>query len=172
MNKDLYHYFLSLLSKQDYSGHRLRLKAKQWAFKRAIELNPEEIEETLEKLREMNYLNDERSRERLIQRCLMKKEGPELITRKLKQEGYSVDRWQSKQDKENMTQVILELIQQKFSQDKLKTTKDSKESQKYLYKIYQFCLRKGHQPQFIREACRIFSKTVNQNFNLEDTSFS
>lgn len=145
--KATYDYAIRLLSKRDYSRYKLSQKLKQRSFA------PEEIEETLERLIEQNYLREEEYKRMRVKSLLLKGTSNQLIQRKLEQEQLEVDSDMIDQMRtENdlgKSEVITALIEKKLRGKSIPETFEEK--MKLKNKLFNFLISKGHSYQDIKE---------------------
>lgn len=80
-----YTYLVELLSRREYSEYELRRKLKLKQF------DPEEAEEALVKLQQLNFQNDRRFTESFIHDYLLRRVGEKTIRLKLRQRGVDPD---------------------------------------------------------------------------------
>ena len=101
-----------LLARRELTEKELRLKLQHKEFNRS------EVDETLEKLREKGYINDERAAQRTIEKLLTdKRHGVRGITEKLRQRGLQVsgEKIRESCSEEEEWLIALELVKKHFS---------------------------------------------------------
>lgn len=140
MNKTAYQYSITLLTKKDYSIHKLTDKL---ISKKFLE---EEIEETIKKLTDQRYLREETYTENLILSCLRKNQGNLYIKRKLENENLNTNdeiinniREEYKISSESQIKALI-IKKTKYSELPTSLT----EKLKIKTKLMNYLLSKGH----------------------------
>lgn len=102
---------LWMLGRREYSEHELRMKMKQ-----KDQWGEDEINETLEKLKEDDFQSDERTAKSMTRICISQGKGPQYITQKLRTKGINSQYiTQSIEDEEtDWLDVATDLVQRKF----------------------------------------------------------
>jgi regulatory protein len=143
-----YNYAIFLLSKRDYSIYKMRMKL------RSREYETEEIEETINKLIEQNYLREEEYKRMRIKTLLIKGYSNSYILRKLDQEKLETNneainalRESEHLDKE---ECINYLVEKKLRGKDIPTEFEPK--MKLKNKIMNFLASKGYNYQEAKEA--------------------
>lgn len=143
-----YNYAIFLLSKRDYSIYKMRMKL------RSREYETEEIEETINKLIEQNYLREEEYKRMRIKTLLIKGYSNSYIVRKLDQEKLETNneainalRESEHLDKE---ECINYLVEKKLRGKDIPTEFEPK--MKLKNKIMSFLASKGYNYQEAKEA--------------------
>lgn len=141
MNKNPYNDSITLLAKRDYSEFKLKEKLSQRGYA------PEEIDETISKLLEQNYLRPQEYRRIRIKVLLQRGHGENYIKQKLKEEHLEIEdddiaavKAEFNISPENQ---IAELIEKKLRHQTIPTDKH----ERYLLKakITRYLHNKGHQ---------------------------
>jgi regulatory protein len=148
MNQSAYQYSLYLLSRQDYSEHKLRQKLK---FK---QFETKEIDETISKLISNNYLREEEYKRLLARRWILKGYSDSLIKRKGEQEKLSfeqtdLDSWREELGT-NKEVSIQTLVDKKMRGKDIPTDRES--LQKLKNKVSRFLISKGYGFDDVRRA--------------------
>jgi regulatory protein len=117
-----YSYALKLLTKKDYSEHRLREKLHQKGF------SAEDVQLSLEKLKAQKFLNDDRFKEFFVRKWIRKGYGDYYIIHKGRQESLSISKNDIAQQRKELI-LPEETVMQKLAQKK-QSLKDSPEKVK------------------------------------------
>ncbi|MBT3981279.1 MAG: regulatory protein RecX [Bacteriovoracaceae bacterium] len=119
-------YSVQLLSKRDYSRKKLKKKLLDKEF------DSQEIEETLDKLIELNYLQEDQFTDARVRGLNSKGYGPRFISQKLKEDGIEIDEHQIEallNEQDLYVESTFELALQK----KLRSTTDHMKLKSYLF---------------------------------------
>ncbi|MFP5459292.1 MAG: regulatory protein RecX [Bacteriovoracia bacterium] len=140
MKSTAYQYALYLLSAQDYSEFKLRQKLRLKQFEAA------EIDETLQKLIEKNYLREEEYKRLLARRWIAKGYSDSMIKRRGEQEQltFTSDELlalRSDMDRSAEDTIGL-LVQKKMRGREIPTDREAK--QKLREKVSRFLISKGY----------------------------
>ncbi len=160
MKQSAYQYALYLLSGQDYSEFKLRQKLRLKQFEQI------EIDETITKLTEKNYLREEEYKRLLAKRWMSKGYSDQMIKRRGQQEdlefsSVELNDWRDESGRSSKD-VITALVSKKLRGKDIPC--DREERQKLRDKISRFLLSKGYSFDEIKTA-------VNAAFlALEETS--
>jgi len=148
MKQSAYQYCLYLLSGQDYSEYKLRQKLKLKGFEAV------EIDETMSKLIEKNYLRQEEYQRLLTRKLISKGYSDSMIKRRAEQESLeiaSIDLQTQRTDMDLSSQdIITQLIRKKLRSRSIPW--DKLERQKLKDKVLRFVLSKGHSYQDCKTA--------------------
>jgi regulatory protein len=142
--KTAYSYLIALLSKRDYSYHKLRAKCREKGFEN------EEIEEAISELDEQRYIREDYYIDARVRGLTRKSYGPEYIIQKLKAED-AIDITESEiysileESKIDSTELLCEYIERKFSKEQL-------DSYEYQTKVLPALQRRGFCRSSIHEA--------------------
>lgn len=155
MKQSAYQYALYLLSAQDYSEFKLRQKLRLKQFEQT------EIDETLTKLIEKNYLREEEYKRLLARRWIAKGYSDSMIKRRGEQEQLSFTsdellHWRQDMDRSSEDTISL-LVQKKMRGRDLPVDRDAK--QKLREKVSRFLLSKGYGWDDVRRAVDEAMKT-------------
>lgn len=142
-SKTAYNYSISLITRQDYSEYKMRKKLSE------REYDEEEIDETIEKLFDQNYLREEEYTRQRIKGMLVKGYANRHILQKLKSEHLEPDESiineiRSEQGFEVPSEVN-RLIDKKLRYKEIPT--DYEGSNKLKQKVLRFLLSKGYSYQ-------------------------
>lgn len=155
MKQSAYQYSLYLLSGQDYSEYKLRQKLKLKGFEAP------EIEETLTRLIEKNYLRQEEYQRLLTRKLIAKGYSDSLIKRRAEQESLQIDSTDLQAQRSDLDlssqDIIIQLIKKKLRSRSIPT--DKLEKQKLKDKVLRFVLSKGHSYQDCKTAIESEFKT-------------
>ena len=104
---------LWMLGRREYSEYELRtkmLQKKQW--------DEDEINETLEKLKENDFQDDERTAKSMVRTGVSQGKGPKYITQKMRMRGISSEHISNEMEKEDVDwyEVAKDLIQRKYGE--------------------------------------------------------
>ena len=148
MKQSAYQYALYLLSAQDYSEFKLRQKLRLKQFEQT------EIDETLTKLIEKNYLREEEYKRLLARRWIAKGYSDSMIKRRGEQEDLTYESTELTEWREdvgsNTGDVIEKLVQKKMRGQTVPTDRLAK--QKLREKVSRFLLSKGYGYDEVRRA--------------------
>lgn len=154
MAKKAYNYAIFLLSKRDYSIHKMKQKL------RSREYEQEEIDETIDKLVEQNYLREEEYKRMRIKTLLIKGYSNSYIIRKLDQEKLEANESEINNIREdqhlNKEECINYLVEKKLRGKVIPS--DFEPKMKLRNKIMNFLASKGYNYQEAKEA---ISKYIN-----------
>ncbi len=143
MKQSAYQYCLYLLSGQDYSEYKIRQKLKLKGFE------AEEIDQTLNKLIENNFLRQEEYTRLLTRKLISKGYSDTMIKRRAEQESLEIepaDLQEQRSDLDLSSQdSITQLIKKKLRNRSIPA--DKLEKQKLKDKVLRFVLSKGHSYQ-------------------------
>jgi regulatory protein len=155
MKQSAYQYALYLLSAQDYSEFKLRQKLRLKQFEQT------EIDETLTKLIEKNYLREEEYKRLLARRWIAKGYSDSMIKRRGEQEQLSFtseDLLNCRQEMDRSSEdTISLLVQKKMRGRDLPIDREGK--QKLREKVSRFLLSKGYGWDDVRKAVDEAMKT-------------
>jgi len=148
MKQSAYQYALYLLSAQDYSEFKLRQKLRLKQFEQT------EIDETLTKLIEKNYLREEEYKRLLARRWIAKGYSDSMIKRRGEQEklifaAEELLSWRQDMDRSSEDTISL-LVQKKMRGRDLPVDREGK--QKLREKVSRFLLSKGYGWEDVRRA--------------------
>lgn len=148
MKQSAYQYALYLLSAQDYSEFKLRQKLRLKQFEQT------EIDETLTKLIEKNYLREEEYKRLLARRWIAKGYSDSMIKRRGEQEQLTFTAeellsWRQDMDRSSDDTISL-LVQKKMRGRDLPFDREGK--QKLREKVSRFLLSKGYGWEDVRRA--------------------
>ena len=148
MKQSAYQYALYLLSAQDYSEFKLRQKLCLKQFEQT------EIDETLTKLIEKNYLREEEYKRLLARRWIAKGYSDSMIKRRGEQEQLTFTAeellsWRQDMDRSSDDTISL-LVQKKMRGRDLPVDREGK--QKLREKVSRFLLSKGYGWEDVRRA--------------------
>jgi regulatory protein len=148
MKQSAYQYALYLLSAQDYSEFKLRQKLRLKQFEQT------EIDETLTKLIEKNYLREEEYKRLLARRWIAKGYSDSMIKRRGEQEQLTFTAeellsWRQDMDRSSDDTISL-LVQKKMRGRDLPVDREGK--QKLREKVSRFLLSKGYGWEDVRRA--------------------
>jgi regulatory protein len=148
MKQSAYQYALYLLSAQDYSEFKLRQKLRLKQFEQT------EIDETLTKLIEKNYLREEEYKRLLARRWIAKGYSDSMIKRRGEQEQLSFTSEELLNCRQEMDRssedTISLLVQKKMRGRDLPIDREGK--QKLREKVSRFLLSKGYGWDDVRKA--------------------
>ncbi len=138
--KKAYNYCIYILSKRDYSTHKIRQKLKERKH------TPELIETIIEDLVEKNYLREEEYKRQRIKQHILRGYANSFIIQKLNQEKLTavdeeIDALRSEQDL-HATDIIEYLIEKKLRGKEIPT--EWEDRQKLKAKVLRFLISKGH----------------------------
>ncbi len=140
MKQSAYQYSLYLLSGQDYSEFKLRQKLRLKQFEQ------NEIEETIKKLIDKNYLREEEYKRLLAKRWMSKGYSDQMIKRRGQQEDleFSSEELRDWRDESGRSSddVITALVSKKLRGKAIPS--DREERQKLRDKVSRFLLSKGY----------------------------
>ena len=161
MKSTAYQYALYLLSAQDYSEFKLRQKLRLKQFE------PAEIDETLAKLIEKNYLREEEYKRMLAKRWISKGYSDAMIKRRGEQESLTFSLEELKEWRidsgAHSSDVISKLVQKKIRGQEIPTDRIAK--QKLREKVSRFLLSKGHSFYEIRKAVdQVFKASTEEHY--------
>lgn len=132
---------IKLLSKQDYSEYKIRAKLQ------ALGLDEDQIDLAVNKVKKENFLNDERFQKNLIRKLIHKGYSPSFISKRLEQDGLSIQENQilTIYEEETITpkDQIKILAEKKLTKSPI-PLKSEVERQKIIKKLLTFILAKGH----------------------------
>lgn len=140
MKSTAYQYALYLLSAQDYSEYKLRQKLRLKQFEAA------EIDETLQKLIEKNYLREEEYKRLLARRWIAKGYSDSMIKRRGEQEQLtftSDELLALRSDMDRSAEDTIDLLVQKKMRGR-EIPADREGKQKLREKVSRFLLSKGY----------------------------
>ncbi len=148
MKQSAYQYALYLLSGQDYSEFKLRQKLRLKQF----ELT--EIDETLKKLIEKNYLREAEYKRLLAKKWIAKGYSDQMIKRRGEQEqlcyeSHELNAWRDESGTSSQS-VIDKLVAKKLRSGAIPEEREAK--QKLREKVSRFLLSKGHSYDDVRRA--------------------
>ncbi len=132
---------IKLISKQDYSEFKIRAKLQ------ALGLDEDQVDLAVDKVKNENFLNDERFQKNLIRKLIHRGYSPSFIRKRLEQDGLFV------QENQILTIYEEEMITPKdqikiLAEKKLKPSStpinSEVERQKAIKKLLTFILAKGH----------------------------
>lgn len=154
MKSTAYQYALYLLSAQDYSEYKLRQKLRLKQFEAA------EIDETLQKLIEKNYLREEEYKRLLARRWIAKGYSDSMIKRRGEQEqltftGDELLALRSDMDRSAEDTIDL-LVQKKMRGREIPADREGK--QKLREKVSRFLLSKGYGWDEVKKAVDVAMK--------------
>lgn len=159
MKQSAYQYCLYLLSGQDYSGYKLKQKLKLTGFE------AEEIEETLQKLTEKNYLREDEYKRLLTRKLISKGYSDSMIKRRAEQESLEIggDDLQVERTDLDLSShdIISQLIQKKLRGRTVPS--ERLERQKLKDKVLRFVMSKGHSYQDCKELIEKELKSMSQS---------
>ena len=135
--RSAYDYCIYLLSRQDYSEFKLRQKLRQ------RQTETEEINQTITKLKEKNFLNEERYKQLFIKKWILRGEGKQKIRLRAEQEKLTIS--ESDFDHYSPEKNIEKLIIKKTKN--LNSSMDKEESFKQKSKLLRYLVSKGHSYQ-------------------------
>lgn len=152
--KKAYNYCIYILSKRDYSTHKIRQKLKDRKH------NPETIETVIDDLVEKNYLREEEYKKQRIKQHILRGYANSFIIQKLNQEKLTavdeeIDALRSEQDL-HAAGIIEYLIEKKLRGKEI--PKEWEDRQKLKAKVLRFLISKGHSYSDV-------SSKVNQHFS-------
>lgn len=132
---------IKLLSKQDYSESKIKTKLQ------ALGLDNDQIDLAIDKIKQENFINDERYQKNLIGKLIHKGYSPLFIQKKLEHEGIiaPIENILTVFEEEsiNPKDQIKMLMEKKLPKTST-PFKSEMEKQKVLRKILNFILAKGH----------------------------
>lgn len=135
-----YQYSLFLLSGQDYSEHKLRQKLKLKGYEAT------EIDETLTKLIEKNFLREEEYKKLLVKKLMRKGKADGMIKRQVQQEKLEINLEEMSELRAEIgvskEDSILQLVNKKTHGKPWPTDRDLR--QKLQQKIYRYLLSRGY----------------------------
>lgn len=154
MSKDAYNYAIFLLSKRDYSIHKIKLKL------RSKQYEEEEILQAIDKLIQQNYLREEEYKRMRIKSLLIRGYSNSYIANKLEQEylnsnDIEINTVRSEQEI-STGNTISSLVQKKLRGKVIPQEFDAK--MKLKNKILSFLASKGHSFEEANEAISLFIK--------------
>lgn len=133
--KECYSYLIRILNIKDYSKQELINKSQQKNF------TEEETKETIQKLLELNYVNDNRLASNITE-FYSKNHGPYMIKQKLEQRLIE----------EDIIQEVLENLEMDYSEiTRTVTTKFDLTDFKQKQKAYRYLITRGYDSRDIRE---------------------
>lgn len=134
-----YQYCLFLLSGQDYSEYKIRQKLRQKQYEAT------EIEETIAKLSEKNYLREEEYKRLLARKLMRKGKADGLIRRQVEQEKLSISAQELTELRDEVglskEDALAQLVKKKMRGKAWSS--DREERQKQQEKVYRFLLSRG-----------------------------
>jgi regulatory protein len=143
-----YQYALYLLSGQDYSAYKIRQKMKLKGYE------AEEIEQTLEKLIEKNYLREAEYKRMLAKRWISKGYSDNMIKRRGSQEKLEFCATELTQIRDesgaSSSEVIAKLVEKKMRGQNIPTDRTAK--QKLREKVTRSLLSKGYSWEEVKRA--------------------
>lgn len=150
--KKAYNYTIRLLSKRDYSVHKLTAKLRIQNFDQDI------IDQTISRLIEQKYLQEEQYAKSRVKGLLYRGYSSQFIIKKLAQEELKVDTdlIQEMQNDASLNQkdTITALIEKRLRGRSIPT--DNEEKQKLKNKIMRFLISKGHSFSTIQDSISIY----------------
>lgn len=160
MNQKLYSYSIALLSRQDYSEYKLRMKLK------TRDHLPHEIDEVINDLKKKNFLREDNYKRLFIRKWIQKGESPEKIKMRAAQERLEL----SSEDFSNAQQElgitnsdsIEKLISKKLRSKEIPADPENKKALKD--KTLRFLISKGHRYD---QASKALNKIFNSNEYIE-----
>lgn len=140
MKQSAYQYALYLLSGQDYSEFKLRQKLRLKQFEQ------EDIDETIKKLTEKNYLREEEYKRLLARRWMNKGYSDQMIKRRGQQEDLEfssseLSDWRDESGRSS-DEVITSLVSKKLRGKTIPSDREAR--QKLRDKVSRFLLCKGY----------------------------
>ncbi len=140
MTQSAYQYSLYLLSGQDYSAFKLRQKL------RLKEFAPAEIDETIAKLQEKNYLREGEYKRLLARRWIAKGYSDTMIQRRGSQEELTFTREELTEWREDMGQgsgeSIARLVEKKLRGREIPADREGR--MKLREKVCRYLIARGH----------------------------
>lgn len=153
--QDAYNYALYLISRQDYSVHKIKQKLKSKKYELPV------IEETIQKLIEKNYLREAEYQRLFIRKWLRKGLADQSIIYKGQSEGLKIISSQIAEEREethiSSDSAVLELVNKKLRNQEIPTDREQK--QKLFQKITRFLLSKGYSYDVIQKELKKLSNT-------------
>ncbi len=134
-----YNYCLYLLSGQDYSEYKIRQKMKLKGFESEV------IDQTVETLKEKNYLRESEYKRLLAKKLVAKGYSDNLIRRKAGQERLEYEAGELRDAREE-SGLASETVVQKLVAKKMRgqsVPEDRDERRKLQEKLYRFVLSRG-----------------------------
>lgn len=154
-----YQYALYLLSGQDYSAYKIRQKMKLKGYE------AEEIDQTVEKLIEKNYLREEEYKRMLAKRWISKGYSDSMIKRRGGQEdlAFETSDLAALRDESGTStnDVISKLVAKKMRGQTVPTDRNAK--QKLREKVSRFLLSKGYGWDEVKRAVDAAMKPASED---------
>ena len=158
MKQSAYQYALYLLSGQDYSAFKLRQKLKLKQF------SADEIDETLRRLTEKNYLREAEYKRLLARRWMAKGYSDQLIKRRGEQEELTFSREELAEWRQELGttshDAIQKLVAKKIRGHEIPYEREAR--QKLKEKVSRFLLSKGYSYDEVKRAIDTALRSVSE----------
>lgn len=132
---------IKLLSKQDYSEFKIKTKLQ------SLGLDTEQIDIAIDKIKQENFLNDERYQKNLVKKLIHKGYSPIFIQERLKHDGIFISEGEIlsffEEEMIKPRDQIKMLIEKKLTKTSI-PFKSEPDKNKMLKKLLNFILAKGH----------------------------
>lgn len=144
---------LALLAGQDYSEYKLRQKLRQKGYA------GEELDETLARLKEKNYLREGEYKKLLAKKLMRKGQADGLVKRRLEQEHLQIDATELGELRDDcgvaQEDALAQLVAKKLRGQAWPTEMEAR--QKLQAKVYRFLLSRGYSYQDAKRALTAFT---------------
>jgi len=147
---------VDLLSRREHSEKEIRQKLRMRGFEK------KEIDESIIKLLEYNYLSDIRYAQLLYQSCKRKGYGVQKIKIKFQQKGLSWSEEFKELDLEDAHSGQEELMMSQWLEKKVRFLKDSDGQKKTYEKLLSFLIRKGFSYERAQKKVKNFMEELKQ----------